>query len=141
VLRGTIDGSYTGWKFNVSDLARMKFKGVRYVDQDGILSNKGGMGGVEPGTDHTSVGVTPPPAAEGVMWDGEQEPTATRKVGLGLEGVPTDNRHPAQAVELIPVDFFADPFVLFSGPSSTGFTGIGDQRISREATNYLFGNL
>lgn len=120
----------------------MKFHGVRYVDQDGILSGEEGAGTVECGMDHTSMGGTPlGPVTTGMTWDGEQEPTATWKVGLELEEVPTGNRHSTQPMELFSADFFADPSVLFSGPSSTGFTGIGDQRTAGAAATYIFRNL
>ena len=141
-LRGKVDGSCTHWKFGLSDWARMKFEGVRYVDQDGILTDEGGVGIVESGINHTSMGDTALWLVNtGMVWDGEQEPTATGEVGFGSEGVSTDNRHFTQAVELLPADFFADPSVLFSGPSSTGFTGIGDQRIAGAAAPYIFRNL
>lgn len=140
-LRATVDGSHAGWKFNLSDWAKIKFKGVRYVDQDGILIDEGQVGRVESGVDYTSVGVEPLSTTTEMAWDGEQEPIANRKFGIGFEEVAMGNRHPTQAVEFFPVDFFADPSVLFSGPSSTGFTGIDDRCITGEDTTYLFRSL
>ena len=119
----------------------MKFQGARYIDQDGILTDEGRVGRVESKMDHTNIGIDPPPATTRIIWDGEQEPTSTRKVGVRSEEDPTGNHHPTHAMELLPVDFFADPSVLFSGPSSTGFTGIDDQRTAEETTNWLFRNL
>ncbi|KAF9646991.1 hypothetical protein BDM02DRAFT_3188330 [Thelephora ganbajun] len=141
-LRATVDGSYTGWKFNLSDWARMKFEGVRYVDQDGTLTNERRTGRTKSGMDHASMCVASPPVTTGMMRAG-QEPIAVQSIGLGSEGVTMSNRHPTQAMELFPTDFFTNPSLLFSGPSSTGFTGIGDQCIAgdSEATTRLFRNL
>ena len=140
-LRATVDGSYTGWKFGLSEWARMKFEGARYINQDGILTYEGRVGKMESKMDHTKIGVSPPPVTTGIIWDGEQGPSATWKTGVGFEEVPTWNRHPTHAMELFPVDFFADPSVLFSGPSSAGFTGIDDQRTAGKTTDWLFHNL
>jgi hypothetical protein len=139
-LRATVDGSYTDWKFGPSDWARMKFEGARYIDQDGILTDEGRVGRMESKMDHPKIGVKPPPTTTRIICGGEQEPTVTWGVGVGSEEVPAGNRHPIHAMELLPVDFFADPSVLFSGPSFTGFTGIDDQRTAEETTSWLFHN-
>jgi len=135
-LRATVDGSYTGWKLNLSDWARMKFGGVRYIDQDGILTSGGRTGRVGSRLDRARVGIEPPPVTSRMIWDDEQEPTTTH---VGFEEVPTDDRHPACAVELLPVDFLADPSILFSdlfSGTGTGFTGIDDQGIVEAGTTY-----
>jgi hypothetical protein len=123
----------------------VKFEGVpvRYVDQDGILTNEaeGRVGMVESGIDHTNMNAPPPPVTAGVMWDNGQEPTTTKTVGLGSsEGVPIGNHHPTQPVGFPPVDLFTDLSVLFFGPSA-GFNGIGDQPIAGEATTSPFSDL
>ena len=140
-LRATVDGSYTGWKFDLSDWAKMKFEGARFIDQDGTLTDEERMGGMESEMNHMNIGVNPPTVTTRTIWDGEQEPTETQKVGVGFEEALTGNCHPTHAMEFFPVDFFADPSLLFSGPSSTGFTGIDDQRAAAETTSWFFRNL
>lgn len=119
----------------------MRFRGARYVDQDGILTDEGRVGRMESNMDHTNMGVNPPPVATRIIRGGEQEPTETWKVGVEPEEVPMGNHYPTHAMELPPVDFFADPSVLFFGSSSTGFTGIDDQHTAEETTSWLFRNL
>lgn len=128
VLRETVEGFHTGWKPALSDWAKPKFRGVRFIDQDGVLTNKVQVGRVEPTAAHANKGVIPPVAAE-LLWGGEYVPIGFQDVGTEREGVTMDNDHPAQSVDPVSVDLFTDPSVLFSGPSSTGFTSIGDQGI------------
>jgi hypothetical protein len=125
VLREAVDRSDTGHKLDLHALVEFRCGGVRYVDQDGMITSGGQVGRAESGVVHTNEGVTLPVTA-GLMCGGEQEPTETRNVEPGLEGVPMSDCHSTQAVGLLPIDFFTDPTVLFSGPSSTGFTRIGD---------------
>ena len=75
------------------------------------------------------------------VWDDKHNPVVTQDAGLGFNEVPMDDQFLDQQLEFLPDDFFADPSLLFSGPSSTGFTGIGDQWTTREATTYLFSTL
>lgn len=130
-LRATVDGSYIGGKFNLSDWAKMKFRGVRYVNQDGVLTGEGGpVRGMETGLYHVGIGVEPPP---GMIQDDEQEPTVTRNIGVGFGETPMDG----SGVELLPANFFADPSIFFSSLSSVGFTGADDQGIAGEAATYF----
>lgn len=117
----------------------MRFEGVRYINQDGILVDEGQVGSMESGMNRTSVGVArPPPITARTIRDGKQEPAATWTVGADLEEVLMGDRHPTDTTELFPVDFFADPSILFSGPSSTGFTGIDGQRIAGGTSTCFF---
>lgn len=130
VLHAAVDNSYYGWKFTPSDWARMKFAGVRYVDQDGTLSNEGRMGRTGPGTNHANVGGELPPVIRTTIWEDEQETVATE--------VPIDIDHdPTHAVDLFSADFFAD---LFSDPSFTGFTGIYNQFLAGGPSAHLIPN-
>jgi len=133
----TVGGSNTGWKFTLRDLARMKFRGVRYVDQDGFLINVERAERLESKKDYASMGDVPPPVTAGMIWDGEREPTASHNGGIESEGVSRGNCDASQPAELLPADFFTDPSIFFFGPSSSGFTGIGDQWIAGETTTYL----
>jgi hypothetical protein len=101
VLRQTVVLSYTGRKPNFDDFLKLKSGGTRYVDEDGTL-------------------------VDGVQAGNEQRPTETRNVGPGLEGIPVGDCQFIQAV-----DPFTDPFVLFSGPSRTGFSTISSRDIDR----------
>jgi len=121
-LRMTVEGSSTGWRFTLSDFAKIKFTGVLYVDQDGILTNEGRVG-VE---GYSNAGVGPPQVIAGMVRRDESEPVGTRSGGPFGFKVLTGNCDPGQPSELLPVDF-TDPSILFSGPSSTGFTGIFGQ--------------
>jgi hypothetical protein len=105
VVREMVVHSCTGQKPNLKDFLKLKFEGVRYVDEDGIL-----IDGAQAGSEHES--------------------KSTRRGEPGSEGTPMDDCHSTQAMGLLPVDFFTDPSVLFSGPSRSGFTRIGDQDIS-----------
>jgi len=137
-LRGAVDANQ---KPNFSDWSKKKFEGVLLVDQDGTISKGGQVSQSSPWGDHTYMYVPRPPTTAGIVCDQEGRPTVTQDVRLGFEGVPADSNPPTQPMEFSVDNFFADPSVLFSGPSSTGFTGIGDQYISGDAMNYLFGNL
>ena len=116
-----------GQKRGLGDLAKRRFEGVLLVDQDGTLADKGRAGPGEPWMHHTYMHVPRPPGTAGMAWDDDEpEPVVTQSAGLGFEGVPTDDLPLTPPMEFSLDDFFADPSVLFSGPSSTGFTGIGD---------------
>lgn len=130
VLRETIEGFHTGWKPSLNDWAKTKFKGVRYVDQDGVLADKVQVARVEPRVAPTSKGVIPPVAA-GLLWGSERAHMEFQDVGPGLGGVLMDNDYPTQSVDPFSVGLFADPSVLFPGPSSSWFTSIGEQGIAR----------
>ena len=111
----------------------MKFVGVRYVDQDGSLSNEGRTGRTGPGTNHANVGVEPPPVIGTTTWEDERETAATH-VSMDTDSDPT------HVVDLPPMDFFADPSILFSDPTFTGFTGIYDQFLAGGSSAQLFYN-
>ena len=137
-LRGAIEA---GQKPRLCDFTKKKFKGVLLVNQDGTLTNKGRVGRAEPGMGHTYMNVPRPPVTAGMAWDDERKPTVTQNIGLGFEGVPTDDRFPTQLMEFSMDDFFADPSALFSGPSSTGFTGLGDQGTAGDPMIQIFSSL
>ena len=137
-LRGSIEGPEADRKAKLRDLTRGKYHtGARYIDQDGTLTNEGRIGGAKFEVDDADTNVPP---QLGMIWDGEHEPNATKNVDHGSEGVLTDDYLPTQPLETLPFDFFTDPSVLFSGPSSTGFTRIGDQCTTGGATNGLLSN-
>ena len=136
-LRESIEGPDADRKPTLRNLTRKKYKGAQYIDQDGTLMNEGRIGGANPEADDASMNVPP---QVGMMWDGEHQPTTTKNIVHGSEGVLTDNHLSTQPLEFLPFDFFADPSVLFSGPSSTGFTGIGDQCTTGGATSGLLSN-
>lgn len=134
-LRAAIDGPNPDRMSKLRDIARKKFKGVQYVNQDGTLTNKGQVDEVESEMGDTHMNILLP---FGARWDGEHQPIADRNgQELGFEGVPGEDYLPTQPLEFFPVDFFADPSVL-SGPSPTGFTGMGDHRTAGEGTNFFF---
>jgi len=139
-LREAIEGPYAGQKPSLREWTKKRFGGVLLVDHDGTLASKGGAGLAEPGMDHIYMHVPRPLATAGMMWDAQGEPMVTQSAGPGFEEVLTDECLPTQPMEFSLDDFFADPSVLFSGPSSTGFTGIGDQRTAGDSMTYLFGN-
>lgn len=107
----------------------MKHEGVRYINQNGVLTDGVGVGVVGQKMAHTNNAITPN-VTTAPMWGLNQEPSEIRHTMQDLEGVPTGSRRPVQTAYSAPVDFFADPSVLFAGPSSTGFTRISDQGIS-----------
>ena len=136
-LRRAVDGLHAGQKPTLRDWTNQEFKGVLYVDQGGILTNEERAGVAEPGMDdtHANIPLSLPLVIAGMLWDNEHESTAAQNDGHGFEGVPGtgEYRQPTQPVGFLPDDLFADPSVLFSGPSSAGFTVIGDQRTAGEA--------
>ena len=138
MLRGAIDANQ---KPKLRDWNRKKYEGVLLIDQDGTIAGGGQVSQASPWGDHTYMYVPRPPIIAGMACDEECKPTLTQDVGLGFEGIPADDHLPTQPMEFSMDDFFADPSVLFSGPSSTGFTGIGDQYTGGDAMTYLFGNL
>ena len=121
-------------------MAKRRFKGALFVDQDGTLANEERAGLADPSTDRAHVRAPLPPLTAEMTRDNKREPIVTQSTGLGFEGVPTDDLPLTQSMEFSLDDFFADPSVLFPGPSSTGFTGIGDQRTAGDAMAHLFGN-
>ena len=94
--------SCTDQKPDVHDLLKLKFEGVRYIDENGILVN-------------------------GMQTGNEKKPTGIGNILSGLEGIPMDDCDSTRAIDLFPMDVFNDPSLLFSGPSRTGFTRIGNQ--------------
>lgn len=134
-LLAAVEGPYADRKFKLSGLTKKKYRGALYVDQDGTLTNEE-RGEAGPVTDDTYMNISLPPLATGVAWDDQCEQTTVQDVVLGFD--PADNNLPAQQLEFFPIDFFADPSLLFSGPSSTGFTGISEHRVTGEATTCFF---
>ena len=112
----------------------MKFVGVRYVDQDGTLSNEERTGRTGPGTNHSNVGAKPPPVIKTTTWEDGQE-TAATQVSTDMDCDPT------HTVDLPRMDFFADPSVLFSDPTFTDFAGIYDQFLVGGPSAHLFHDL
>lgn len=137
-LLGAIDANQ---KPKVSDLTRKKFEGVLLVDQDGTIAGGGQVSQASPWGDHTYMCVPRPPMTAGMAYDEECKPTVMQDVGLEFEEVPADDHPSVQPMEFSLDNFFANPSILFSGPSSTGFTGIGDQHTTGDTMTYLFGNL
>jgi len=135
-LRGAID---TNQKPKFRDMTRQKYQGALLVNQDGTVTGGGRVSQASPWGDHTRLYVPRPPV--GMVCDNECKPTVTQDVGAGCEGVLADDHLTTQPMEFSMDDFFADPSVLFSGPSFSGFTGIGDQHAAGDAMTYLFSNL
>ena len=123
-----VERSCTDQKLTLSGWAKMRFEGARYIDQDGVLTGEGKARSAGSGTAHTSKGASPLMSA-GLKWSGGLEPAQSQCFEPGLEGIPMGDCGPGPTVEFLPMDFFTDPSVLFSGPSSTGFTRVGDQGI------------
>ena len=138
LLRGAIDANQ---KPKFCELNRRKYDGVLLVDQDGTIAGDGRVSQASPWGDRAYVYLPRQPVTAGMACDDNRKPVVTQDIGLGFEGVLADDHLPTQPMEFWMDDFFADPSVLFSGPSSTGFTGIGDQHTAGDAMTYPFGNL
>lgn len=129
VLRETVALSHTGRKPNFDDFLKLKFEGARYVNEDGILIDGVQVGRPESRMAQMSKDYAPL-LTKGLARQGEQKRTEIQNDGLGLEDIPMHGCDSTKAVDIFPEDIFSDPSLFFSGPSRTGFTGIGGQSVS-----------